>query len=199
MKKWSLSFRIWHWLHAFVVLGLLGTVFLRKTFLSWRANSEILAAKLSGMDIDVSSEQAKLLAKAIRAPMWEWHILLGYALAVLILARAALFFTQSGRANIIDISSASLHKKMVKIGYIGIYGILSIMAVSGLLMSFSEEIGLVEATVHTIKEFHELIFNAVWIFVLLHIVGVVIADNTNEKGIISDMINGGKKVNTGDK
>lgn len=199
MKKWSLSFRIWHWLHAFVVLGLLGTVFLRKTFLSWRANSEILAAKLSGMDIDVSSEQAKLLAKAIRAPMWEWHILLGYALAVLILARTALFFTQSGRENIIDIGSASLHKKMVKIGYIGIYGILSIMAVSGLLMSFSEEIGLVEATVHTIKEFHELIFNAVWIFVLLHIVGVVIADNTNEKGIISDMINGGKKVNTGDK
>ncbi len=199
MKKWSLSFRIWHWLHAFVVLGLLGTVFLRKTFLSWRANSEILAAKLSGIDIDVSSEQAKLLAKAIRAPMWEWHILLGYALAVLILARAALFFTQSGRENIIDIGSASLHKKMVKIGYIGIYGILSIMAVSGLLMSFSEEIGLVEATVHTIKEFHELIFNAVWIFVLLHIVGVVIADNTNEKGIISDMINGGKKVNTGDK
>lgn len=199
MKKWSLSFRIWHWLHALVVLGLLGTVFLRKTFLSWRANSEILAAKLSGMDIEVSSEQAKLLAKAIRAPMWEWHILLGYALAVLILSRAALFFTQSGRANIIDISSASLHKKMVKIGYIGIYGILSIMAVSGLLMSFSEEIGLVEATVHTIKEFHELIFNAVWIFVLLHIVGVVIADNTNEKGIISDMINGGKKVNTGDK
>lgn len=198
MKKWSLSFRIWHWLHAFVVLGLLGTVFLRKTFLSWRANSEILAAKLFGMDIEVSSEQAKLLAKAIRAPMWEWHILLGYALAVLILVRAVLFFTQSGRANIIDISSASLHKKMVKIGYIGIYGILSIMAVSGLLMSFSEEIGLVEATVHTIKEFHELIFNAVWIFVLLHIVGVVIADNTNENGIISDMINGGKRVNTGD-
>lgn len=199
MKKWSLSFRTWHWLHAFVVLGLLGTVFLRKTFLSWRANSEILAAKLSGMDIEVSSEQAKLLAKAIRAPMWEWHILLGYALAVLILVRAILFFTQSGRENIIDISSASLHKKIVKIGYIGIYGILSIMAVSGLLMSFSEEIGLVEATVHTIKEFHELIFNAVWIFVLLHIVGVVIADNTNEKGIISDMINGGKRVNTGDK
>lgn len=198
MKKWSLSFRIWHWLHALVILGLLGTVFLRKTFLSWRANSEILAAKLSGMDIEVSSEQAAALAKAVRAPMWEWHILLGYALAVLILVRAALFFTQSGRANIIDISSASLHKKLVKIGYIGIYGFLSIMAVSGLLMSFSEEIGLVKATVHTIKEFHEFIFNAVWIFVLLHIVGVVVADNTNEKGLISDMINGGKRVDTGD-
>jgi len=124
--------------------------------------------------------------------MWEWHILLGYALAVLILARTALFFTQSGRRNFIDISTASLHKKLVKIGYIGIYAILAVMAISGLLLSFSEEIGFVKGTVHTIKELHELIFNAVWIFVLLHIVGVVVADNTNEKGISSDMINGGK-------
>lgn len=191
MKKWSLSFRIWHWLHAFVVLGLLGTVFLRKTFLSWRANSEILATKLSTMDIEVSSEQAKVLAKAVRAPMWEWHILFGYALAVLILVRLVLYFTQSGRRNLIDIGTSSLHKKLVKIGYIGIYGVLAFMAVSGLLMTFSEEIGFVKATVDTIKEVHEFVFNAVWIFVLLHIVGVVIADSTDEKGIISDMINGG--------
>ncbi len=198
MKKWSLSFRIWHWLHALVVLSLLGTVFLRKTFLSWRANSEILAAKLSGMDIEVSSEQAAILAKAVRAPMWEWHILLGYALAVLILARAALFFTQSGRQNFIDISRSSLHKKMVRIGYIGIYAVLVFMALSGLLLTFSEEMGLLKETVHTIKELHESVFNAVWIFVLLHIAGVVVADNTNEKGISSDMINGGKRIDTGD-
>ena len=45
--KYTLAFRIWHWLNAIVVLGLLGTVFLRKTFLSWRTNSEILMTKLS--------------------------------------------------------------------------------------------------------------------------------------------------------
>jgi cytochrome b561 len=198
MKKWSLSFRIWHWLHAFVVLGLLGTVFLRKTFLSWRANSEILATKLSTMDIEVSSEQAKALAKAVRAPMWEWHILLGYALAVLILVRIALYFTQSGRRNLMDIRTSSLHKKLVKIGYIGIYAILAFMAVSGLLMTFSEEIGLVKGTVNTIKEVHEFVFNAVWIFVVMHIVGVVIADSTDEKGITSDMINGGSTTDKND-
>src|SRR5210317_659589 len=91
MKKWSVSFRLWHWLHALVVLGLLCTVLLRKTFLSWRSNSEILATKLSSMDIEVSSEQAKLLAKAVRAPMWEWHIILGYALAILLVYRIVLF------------------------------------------------------------------------------------------------------------
>jgi len=192
MKKWSLSFRIWHWLHALVVIGLLGTVFLRKTFLSWRSNSEILATKLSTMDIEVSSEQTKALAKAVRAPMWEWHIFLGYALATLLLVRIILFFTRSGRQNFTDIGRYSLHKKMVKIGYIGIYVILAFMAFSGLLLTFSETIGLMKETVHTIKEMHEFVFNAVWIFVILHIAGVVVADNTNEKGITSDMINGGQ-------
>ena len=191
MKKWSLSFRIWHWVHALVVLGLLGTVFLRKTFLSWRTNSEILATQLSTMDIEVSSEQAKILAKAVRAPMWEWHILLGYALAALLLVRMVLFFTRSGRENFIDIKSSTLHKKMVKIGYIGIYSILTFMTVSGLLLTFSETIGLMKETVHTIKEVHEFVFNAVWIFAALHIAGVVVADITDEKGIISDMVNGG--------
>ena len=99
IKKCSLSFRIWHCLHAFVVLGLLATVLLRKTFLSWRTNSEILSTELSGMQIDVTAEQAKLLAKALRDPMWEWHIFLGYALAVLLIFRIALFFTQSGKQN----------------------------------------------------------------------------------------------------
>ena len=191
MKKWSMSFRLWHWLHAFVVLGLLGTVLLRKTFLSWRTNSEILATKLSTMDIEVSTEQAKLLAKAVRAPMWEWHIILGYALAALLLFRVALFFTQSGKQNFIDIKSSTLHKKMVKIGYIGIYSILGFMALSGLSIHFYEELGLLKETAHDIKEIHELVFNAVWIFVAMHIVGVVVADSRDEKGMISDMINGG--------
>ncbi|MFC2073808.1 cytochrome b/b6 domain-containing protein [Campylobacterota bacterium] len=191
MKKWSRSFRLWHWAHALVVLGLLGTVLLRKTFLSWRANSEILATQLSTMDIQVSSEQAKILAKAVRAPMWEWHIILGYALAALLIIRVGLFFTQSGQQNFIDISSASLHKKMVKIGYVGIYGVLVFMAISGLSIYFYEALGLTKETAKSIKEIHELVFNLVWIFAALHIAGVVFAESRDEKGIISDMINGG--------
>ncbi len=192
MKKWSISFRVWHWLHAVVILGLLATVFLRKTFLSWRANSEILMNRLSDLQIDVTAEQAKMLAQAVRAPMWEWHIFLGYALALLLIVRVALFFTQSGKQNFIDIKSSSLHKKMVKVGYIGIYTVLGFMALSGLSLHFHEELGLLKESTHTIKEIHELVFNLVWIFVVLHIAGVVVADNTDEKGMVSDMINGGK-------
>ncbi|MCK4974574.1 MAG: cytochrome b/b6 domain-containing protein, partial [Sulfurimonas sp.] len=71
--KYTLSFRIWHWLNAIVVLGLLGTFFLRKTFLSWRTNSEILMTELSEMGTEITAAQAKILAKAVRAGMWEWH------------------------------------------------------------------------------------------------------------------------------
>lgn len=193
MKKWSLNFRLWHWLNAAVVLGLLSTVFLRKTFLSWRTNSELLTQKLSEINLEVTEAQAKVLAKAIRAPMWEWHIIFGYALAALLVWRIALFFTQSGTVNYKNFKVKNMHKKMLMFGYIAIYIILLFMAISGLIMHFYEELGLLKDTAHDIKEIHELVFNAVLIFVPLHIIGVVIAEIRDEKGIISNMIHGGSK------
>ncbi len=190
--KWSVGFRLWHWLHAAVILGLLGTVFLRKTFLSWRTNSEILMQKLASFQIDITAEQAKVLAKAIRTPMWEWHILLGYALALLVLWRIALFFTQSGKRNYIALREENLHKKAVKLGYLVLYVVIAFMAVSGFLIHFYETLGIAKTTAHDIKELHELAYNFILIFVPLHIAGVVIADATEERGIVSDMINGGR-------
>ena len=193
MHKWSINFRLWHWVNALVVMGLIGTVLLRKSFLSWRANSEILMQKLSEINIDVTAEQAKVLAKAIRAPMWEWHIILGYALAALVLWRILLFFTQSGRQNYRHLKEENLHKKMVKLGYLAIYAILLFMTVSGFLIYFYEALGLTKDTAHDIKEVHELLYNVLLYFVPLHIIGVFVAENKDEKGILSDMVNGGKQ------
>lgn len=193
MKKWHVTFRIWHWVHVVVVLGLLGTVFLRKTFLSWRTNSELLTQKLAEINLEVTTEQAKVLAKAIRAPMWEWHIILGYALTALLLWRIILFFTQSGKQNYQNIQKETLHKKMVKLGYIGIYFVLLFMSLTGLSIHFHESLGISKDLADNIKDIHELVFNAILIFVSLHIIGVVIAENRDEKNIISDMLHGGSK------
>ncbi len=194
MKQWRLDFRVWHWVHATVILGLLGTVFLRKTFLSWRTNSELLTQKLSEINIEVTADQAKTLATAIRAPMWEWHILLGYAFAVLLLWRLLLFFTQSGKSNYQNFKEKTIHKKMVTISYIAFYAVLLFMAVTGLTIHFYEALSLTKATAHDIKELHELVYNAVLIFVPLHIIGVIVAESRDEQGIISDMIHGGSKA-----
>ena len=190
MQKWRLDFRIWHWIHAVVILGLLGTVFLRKTFLSWRSNSELLVQKLAEINIDITVEQGKMLAKAIRAPMWEWHILLGYALTALVIWRIALFFTESGNQNYQNLEKETLHKKMVKYGYLFIYATVLFMSISGLSIHFHEALGLTKEIVHDIKDIHELVFNVILVFVPLHIVGVIVADARDEKGIISGMIHG---------
>ncbi|MGC9350462.1 MAG: cytochrome b/b6 domain-containing protein [Sulfurovum sp.] len=163
-----------------------------KNLLSWRTNSELLTQKLSEINLEISAEQAKVLAKAIRAPMWEWHILLGYALAALLLWRIFLFFTESGKQNYRNLKEENLHKKMVKIGYIVIYAVLLFMAVSGLMIHFYEALGFTKDAAHDIKEIHELVYNAILIFVPLHIIGVVLAENRDEKGIISEMIHGGE-------
>ena len=144
------------------------------------------------MDIEVSSEQAKVLAKSIRAPMWDWHIILGYGLAFLLIWRIALFFTQSGKQNYQNLKKETLHKKAVKLGYIAIYAILAFMTISGLVIHFYKELSILKDTAHNIKEVHELAYNAILIFVPMHIVGVFIAENQDEKGILSDMVNGGE-------
>lgn len=190
MVKYTLQFRIWHWLNAIVVLGLLATVFLRKTFLSWRTNSEILMTKLAEINIEITSEQAKVLAKAIRAGMWEWHIILGYALAFLILYRVCLFFTDRSEKQ--NFSSLSLHKKAVQISYYVVYATLLFMAVSGLSIHFYQELGLTKEFAGSLKEIHELVYNVVLYFVPLHIIGVIVAETQNEKGLVSTMINGEK-------
>ena len=146
------------------------------------------------MDIAVTADQAKLLAKSIRAPMWEWHIILGYALAALVVWRIALFFTESGRQNYQQLKEENFHKKMVKIGYLVIYTVIAFMTISGLVIHFYQELGLVKDTAHDIKEIHEFVYNALLIFVPLHIVGVLVAENRDEKGILSDMVNGGSRT-----
>jgi cytochrome b561 len=191
--KYTLKFRIWHWLNAIVIFGLLGTVFLRKTFLSYKTNAEILVIKLSEIGVDLTIDDAKIVAKAIRNIMWEWHIIFGYALAFLVVYRIFLFFIDQSKRE--DFTSLDLHKKGVKALYYLLYISLFILSVSGFVIYFYQNLGISKEFAHTIKEIHELLAYVVIFFVPLHIAGVFIADATKESGIISTMVNGKTKDN----
>jgi len=186
--KYTLSFRIWHWLNATVVLALLGTVFLRKTFLSKHDNAEILINKLLEMGIEITEKQGITLAKSIRSVMWEWHIILGYALAFLVLYRIYLYFFDKSQK--VDFSSLDLHHKAVKISYYLVYAILFFLALSGLVIHFYQDLGLSKDFAHNIKELHELTYQVILYFTPLHVAGVFVADAKDDNGLISTMVHG---------
>ncbi len=186
--KYTLQFRIWHWLNAIVILGLVSTVLLRWTFLSKHTNADILVEKLMTFGITISQEQGILLAKAIRAGMWEWHIYLGYVFAGLLIFRLYLYFVDSSTKR--SFSQLDMHHKVVRLSYYLLYTTLFMMAFSGLTIYFYKELGITKELAHDIKDIHEFIYYYIALFIPLHIAGVFLADAKDENGLVSSMIHG---------
>ncbi len=59
-------------------------------------------------------------------------------------------------------------------------------------MVFGRDLGFSRALHRTIKEIHSIGQYFMYAFVLIHIGGVIIADNSEAKDIVSGMINGNK-------
>lgn len=204
-KYQHLSLRFWHWTNAVVISGLLGTVLMRKTFLSWRTNSVVIEEKLNAAGTPTTSALAKEIAVAIRDPLWDWHIYLGFALAVLVMARFLIaIFVEKKCPSISALKSAlniksvpvaerysAFHFTTVKIGYAVFYAVTLLMVLTGFLLNFKTSMALPKDAVGGIKEIHELMMWFFVFFVAAHLIGIVIAENRANRGIVSDMIHGG--------
>lgn len=201
----SAGLRIWHWSNALLISGLLGTVILRKTLFSWKANSALMIEKAQEAGTKLDPELAKTLAKALRDEMWEWHPRIGIVLGFFILLRIILFFAggmkdcpfrgalralksiggKSGPARV-----EQIEKTGVKFSYAAFYlGIFS-MAASGLMMEYAEKLGITKAWVEQIQEAHETIMWVIVAFFVMHVLGVLRAELGRHSGIISNMIHG---------
>ena len=190
--KYSLAFRLWHWMNALVVLALVGTVLLRWTLLSKTANAQILSEKLLTMGISITDTQAIMLAKSLRVELWQWHITLGFIFAGLLFLRLVLERFHAKEKT--PFKELDIHHKAVEVLYCILYVVLTILAATGLLIYFSNDFGFAKDVTHTIKEVHETLYYYVAFFIPLHVVGVFIADATKEKGLVSEMIHGQKRV-----
>jgi cytochrome b561 len=199
------SLRLWHWLNATAILGLLATVLLRKTVLSWRTNAALIESRLQDHGVDITPELAKEIAVAIRDPLWDWHIRLGVVLGALLIGRmviallvekqvpgvAALKAALRRKALPAQERGEALHYALVKSGYALFYLATVLMVATGFTMLFSAELGLSKGVAGPVKEIHEL---AMWFFVVFsggHLLGIILAENGKTPGIISDMVHGG--------
>jgi len=180
---YSTLFKIWHWLNGIILLGLVATVFLKDAFFSKSINADILAQKLQTMSIVITHEQAITLAKTLSKPFWEWHLILGYTIAALLVLRVLLIFDKKTQKE----KPQNNHKKIVKIGYKIFLGIIALFLITGFMMAFKADFGLSKELVAQAKEIHKTLFFALW-FIPLHIIGVIMEHKKEQNHLIDKII-----------
>jgi Ni/Fe-hydrogenase 1 B-type cytochrome subunit len=204
-KKHSILLRIWHWLTALVIGGLLTTVLFRNTFFNSSDNSKIILSKLQKSGTTISDDLAISIAKSIRQPFWEWHYFFGFTLLALVLLRIGVFFLQQNQSsNLVALSKFiphlpkenqkdAKHYLIVRGVYTIYYFALTIMILTGLTLYFKTDLGLEKKLSGFVKTVHEYTMWTIMVFIIVHIIGVVKEEkNPRNKGIVSDMINGGR-------
>ncbi|MCJ7765036.1 MAG: cytochrome b/b6 domain-containing protein, partial [Thiovulaceae bacterium] len=170
--QYTRLYRSWHWLMALSVIGLLFTVLLRKTFLSWHTNAALIQSKLVDTGTEITAETAKMIAKAIRAPMWEWHYIFGLFLGIAILIRIYMLLTKKATDPLSALIQAPKEEKLQRTVYLFLYLALLVMALTGATLYYHESLGFTDKGVEWVKELHENLMYGVLGLVVLHLGGV---------------------------
>jgi len=203
-KKYSPAIRLWHWLNALVITGLLITVAVNSTVLKPWTNAAFIADKLKEQGIKVSEDQVRPVAFGLADQVWAIHTYLGYVLAGLFLFRVGLeFFELSDKKLIRKIKSAresflqrkedriaSRNEMLIKTLYALFYLMLVVMVITGLSLAIGEYVPALKQ-LHLIRDIHEFTMYLILGFTAIHLVGVVLGERKQHKGVVSDMINGG--------
>ncbi len=204
--KRSVNLRVWHWLSAISIFGLIITYILRKTFLNYKENALIIQNKMAEIGVILEDEKAKEIAKIFRDNMWQWHYYIGFVFAALLVYRLWAFMSHKDKfptckakwatnelKSASDDTSKKCLKEFVKVKYAHavFYTVAIYEAMSGLVMYFHDALGIKKEGLHTIKELHEWAFWFFAAFIVGHIVGVIKAELTTDKGLIAEMVSGG--------
>lgn len=188
MKNYTTVYRLVHWIIAFAMLATLATILLRLTWLNKSNVSEIIQEYATRNDLTLSNEQSTSLAKKIRKPMWDWHIYTGYFLVGIFAIRYGLAIFGIMPIQQPWAKGLSTKERFKKGVYLVFYIFISISLITGMLMEFGAK-----EWKDSLESVHELSIYYLIAYLVLHMGGVLLAEFTNEKGIISRVISGGAK------
>lgn len=188
-RNYSKVYRILHWLIAFSFILLLITIFLRKTWMEKNHVAEIIQAFLADKSYPALPEDdAILLAKKIRKPMWDWHIYLGYVLTGLYCIRLAVPFFGEMKFSSPFKAGLDMKTKFQFWVYLVFYACTAVSLITGLIIEFGPK-----EYKKPMEEIHELSMYYLLGFMILHFGGILIAELTSDKGLVSRIISGSKK------
>lgn len=177
--------RLLHWGLALTMMVMLLTVLLRLGWMEKNHMAAVITQGLANMDIMLTDKQAVSIAKGIRGVMFNWHIYFGYAVSVLVVAR----FAYMGKFGLHYPSAfsaqATIKQKFQAWVYWLFYAGVALSVITGLAVKFGPE-----AIEHQAETIHKL---ALWYFIpfiSLHLAGILLAENGQNKGLVSKMIGG---------
>jgi len=207
IKKYSSSLRLWHWANAIVISGSLITVLINATILDDSPTAAFMKAKFAEAGAQLTSHQTTTVAHALSDSVWDIHKYFGFALVTLLVFRLILeFFQLADQKFIRKLKSAyqhyyvvkkqrelARHELAVKIIYTLFYLLLITMAITGLFLAFEDFFAPYKAIRPSVKSVHGFCMYLILGFIALHLGGVFLAERKESKGIVSDMINGGRE------
>lgn len=204
-KKYSTSLRVWHWANTIVISGSLITVLINATITDDGVVSTLIKDELKNAGTTVSDKQAGSVAHALSDSVWSIHTYFGYVLVGLFLFRLVFEFFQLADQKFIRKMKSiyrqfqstkkerelAKHELTVKAIYAAFYILLVVMAVTGLFLAFEDLLAPFKSIRHSVKEVHGFCMYLIIAFIFVHLAGVFLAERKDNKGIVSDMINGG--------
>lgn len=206
LQKHSVQIRIWHWITFLFISGSMITVLLASTLLNPKDKVSLVQEQLEKNGITVTQDQAFAVSHEYEDKVWDIHKWIGFGVAFLLFSRLVIEFSQPGEEklrsrlkNAIGLYKLNDENKSIYRHYIGVkasytlfYILLFCMALTGLGLAFGKDLGFSRGLHGTIKEIHSIGQYLMYAFVLIHLGGVITADNRDAKGIVSGMINGNR-------
>jgi cytochrome b561 len=206
LQPQTAALRIWHWLTFLFITGSMITVLFNSTLLSPRDNVKMVQEQLQQKGLTATEEQAFAVSHEYEDKMWEVHKYIGFGLAILLLARILIEFTQPEGEKLKNkmkkiqelraLQDSKLpeynHFLWVRIAYTIFFLMLFCLAVTGLLMAFGRNLGIPREIYGSVKDVHEILQYGMYAFVFIHLAGVIRAETGKIRGVVSGMIHGNR-------
>ena len=204
-KDYRAPLRFWHWGSALLVSGQLLTILFLEVIVDARSAVPEFLKALSRDNVTITVKQARSFAHIISDRIWQWHIYMGLALAAFWLLRVILQLRGPSElrfsARLMEIvrryrlappADKSKAGKILfaKTTYALFYAFLTVIVLTGLSLTWADDVPLLGQIEHTVKEIHGFTMYLIIGFFVVHVVGVVWAEMTGDHGLISRMIGG---------
>lgn len=181
-NKFTALHRLIHWVMALAMFVLLITGFLRMNWMDKRKIAEIIGSKTDAL----TKDEMFSIAKAIREPMWDWHVIFAFVMIAAILIRFIYILKGGIRFPNPFNSKNSLKDRIHGFSYIYFYLIVAVAGFTGICLKYE----LFGDFHERIEETHKLGLYLFPVFILIHIAGVVIEEHTKKSAVVSKMIGG---------